>query len=130
MRPSTTTWLAPLPFGFRRIGFIEGSGSSPHASACATCARPISPPDRHGYELFDMFCALNGATDTPLPRSHAQIAVAIQLLPAFDDVPPMNSGRAFTDYHARENRLPALPVASRSEPLTPASCSSLRANSH
>ena len=58
----TTTWLVPLPFGFSRIGFIAGSGSSPHASACATCARPISPPPRHGYELFDMFCALNGAT--------------------------------------------------------------------
>jgi hypothetical protein len=43
-----------------------------------------------------MFCALNGATETPLDRSHAQIAVVIQLLPAFDDVPPMKSGRAFT----------------------------------
>src|SRR5258705_8455677 len=84
------TWLLPLPFGLRRIGFMAGSGSSPHASACATCARPISPPALHGYELFDMFCALNGATDTPFPRSHAQIAVVIQLLPALDDVPPTN----------------------------------------
>ena len=42
-----------------------------------------------------MFCALNGATDTPRPRSHAQIAVVIQLLPALEEVPPMNSGRAF-----------------------------------
>ena len=33
-------------------------------------------------------------------------------------------------YQARENRLPVLPVTSRSEPLTPASCSSLRPNSH
>ena len=33
-------------------------------------------------------------------------------------------------HHAREKRLPVLPVASRSEPLTPASCSSLRPNSH
>src|SRR5438132_1424038 len=96
MRPSTTTWLMPLPLGLSRIGFMEGSGSSPHASACATWARPISPPARQGYELFDMFCALNGATDTPLARSHAQIAVTIQLLPALDDVPPMKSGRAFT----------------------------------
>src|ERR1044072_5248200 len=88
------TRLAPLPFGLRRIGFIAGSGSSPQASACATWARPISPPAAHGYELFDMFCALNGATDTPRRRSHAQIAVAIQLLPALDDVPPMKSGRA------------------------------------
>src|SRR5262249_36418764 len=76
------------------MGFIAGSGSSPQASAWTTCARPISPPPRHGYELFDMFCALNGATATPFRRSHAQIAVAIQLLPAFDDVPPTNSERA------------------------------------
>src|SRR5258705_10741034 len=88
------TWLLPLPFGLRRIGFMAGSGSSPQASACATCARPISPPARHGNELFDMFCALNGATDTPFARSHAQIAVTIQLLPALDEVPPMKSGRA------------------------------------
>src|SRR4051812_29645035 len=87
MRPFTTTWLEP-PFGLSRIGFIAGSGSRPHASACATCARPISPPPRHGYELLDMFCALNGTTATPRWRSHAQIAVAIQLLPAFDEVPP------------------------------------------
>src|SRR6266511_2640501 len=79
-----------------------------------------------------MFCALNGATDTPRLRSHAQIAVAIQLLPALDEVPPMKSGRAVirAPYQAREKRLPALPVASRSEALTPASCSSLRPNSH
>jgi hypothetical protein len=43
-----------------------------------------------------MFCALNGATATPRRRSHAQTAVAIQLLPAFDEVPPMNSGFAAT----------------------------------
>src|SRR5688572_16849887 len=88
------TWLVPLPFGFNRIGFMAGSGSSPQASACATCARPISPPARHGYEWFDMFCALKGATRTPLLFSQAQIAVVIQLLPALDDVPPMKMGCA------------------------------------
>ena len=41
-----------------------------------------------------MFCALNGATDTPRRLSHAQMAVVIQLLPAFEDVPPTNSDRA------------------------------------
>ena len=30
-----------VPLGFSRTGFIAGSGSSPHASACATWARPI-----------------------------------------------------------------------------------------
>ena len=34
-----------------------------------------------------MFCALNGATFNPLRRSHAQSAVASQLLPLFDEVP-------------------------------------------
>jgi hypothetical protein len=39
-----------------------------------------------------MFWALNGATRTPCFRSHAQIAVVIQLLPAFDAVPPTKNG--------------------------------------
>jgi hypothetical protein len=39
-----------------------------------------------------MFCALNGATRTPRRRNHAQIAVAIQLFPACDDVPPTKIG--------------------------------------
>ena len=41
-----------------------------------------------------MFCALNGATRQPRSRSQAQIAVAIQLFPAFDVVPPTKMGRA------------------------------------
>ena len=41
-----------------------------------------------------MFCALNGATDSPRCLSHAQMAVVIQLLPAFEDVPPTNNDRA------------------------------------
>src|SRR5688500_7808405 len=73
---------------------MAGSGSTPHASACATWARPISPPARHGQELLDMFCALHGATDRPRRRSQAHSAVVIQLLPAFDDVPPTKSPRA------------------------------------
>ena len=39
-------------------------------------------------------------------------------------------GAASGRYQAREKRLPVLPVTSRSEPLTPASFSSLRPNSH
>lgn len=84
-----------------------------------------------------MFCALKGATETPRPRNQAQIAVVIQLLPAFD-VPPTKRVLALAmtlvlyvvGYHAREKRLPALPVSARSEPLRPASCSSFRPNSH
>ena len=47
------------------------SGVTPAASACTHCARPISPAKlpaeapRTTIELFDMFCALNGATRTP-----------------------------------------------------------------
>jgi hypothetical protein len=37
---------------------------------------------------------LNGATRTPRRRSEAQAAVAIQLLPAFDEVPPKKIGVA------------------------------------
>src|SRR5258708_38772300 len=84
---------------------MHGSGSSPQAQAWATCARPISPPDLHGYELFDMFCALNGATRTPRLRRCAQIAVAIQLLPACDDVPPTKMGIALIAVaHANHKR--------------------------
>ena len=38
--------------------------------------------------------------------------------------------RVAARHHAREKRLPVLPVTARSDPLTPASCSSLRPNSH
>lgn len=44
-----------------------------------------------------MFCALNGATAMPWRCSQAQIAVAIQLFPAFEEVPPTKSGRAGID---------------------------------
>src|SRR3569833_4777656 len=96
MRPFSTTWLPPSELGLSRMGVMATSGSSLHAQACAACARPISPPPGHGYELIDMFCALNGATRTPLRRSQAQIAVVIQLLPACEEVPPMKIARLIT----------------------------------
>ncbi len=43
-----------------------------------------------------MVCALKGATRTPRRRNQAQMAVVIQLLPAFDDVPPTKRARADT----------------------------------
>ena len=53
-----------------------------------------------------MFCALKGATRTPCRRSHAHIAVAIQLLPAWEDVPPMKIGRVMrTDDERRRAEL-------------------------
>ncbi len=58
-----------------------------------------------------MFCALNGATDTPLRRRWAQMAVAIQLLPAFEDVPPTNSERTFKALLDRAARATTVPQA-------------------
>src|ERR1044072_1677494 len=73
---------------------MSGSGVSPHASACAACALPTSPPPGQAHELFDMFCALNGATRKPRCSSHAQIAVVRPLWPACDAVPPTKMGLA------------------------------------
>ena len=42
-------------------------------------------------ELFDMFCALNGATLTPRRYSHRQIPAVSTLLPASEVVPATSS---------------------------------------
>jgi hypothetical protein len=68
-------------------GFIAASGSAPAAMACIHCDRPISAPSRQTIELFDMFCALNGATRRPRRASHRQIPAVTRLLPASDVVP-------------------------------------------
>lgn len=62
-------------------------GGRPDASACATCARPISPPSMVTKELLDMFWALNGATRTPRLRKIRQRAVAVIDLPTSLPVP-------------------------------------------
>jgi hypothetical protein len=72
--------------GFNSTGFIRTSAATPAASACNHWAVPISPPSTT-RALFDMFCALNGATSTPRRRSHRHSAVAIRLLPASLDTP-------------------------------------------
>ncbi len=56
--------MRSLP-GLSSTGLNATLGASPQASACIACARPISPPSGVTTELFDMFCALNGATATP-----------------------------------------------------------------
>ena len=73
--------------GFSRIGFISTDGSTPAASACTTCARPISSPSFVMNEFRAMFCALNGATRYPSCRNTRQSPAAIRLLPALDIVP-------------------------------------------
>ena len=62
-------------------------GSIPAASACATWARPISPPSGVTKLLSAMFCALNGATRQPASASRRQNAAAIRLLPTWLAVP-------------------------------------------
>jgi hypothetical protein len=86
-RPSTTTCeLRSLP-GLSSTGLNATLGSSPQACACIACARPISPPSPVTTELFDMFCALNGATATPRRASHRHTPATSALLPASDVVP-------------------------------------------
>src|SRR5258708_31924528 len=81
------TWHVMSDSVFNSTGFMSRLGSSPHASACTACARPISPPPRRTAELFDMFWDLNGATRT-LARANARhSAVTITLLPTSDAVP-------------------------------------------
>ena len=60
--PLTMTWLLLFPFGFNSMGFISAIGSIPQASACDTCALPISNPSFVIKELRAIFWALNGIT--------------------------------------------------------------------
>src|SRR6266478_1681921 len=78
----STTWLRVSASGLRRTGFIRASGRTPAASACRTCARPISDPSAQTPALFDMFCALNGATRSPRRANHRQSAAVRNDFPA------------------------------------------------
>ena len=73
--------------GLSNTGFIADSATTPAAWACRYWARPISAPSAQTIELFDMFCALNGATETPRRASTRQIPVTSSDLPASEDVP-------------------------------------------
>lgn len=84
--PSTTTWLLVGLWGFRRTGFIRTSGETPAASAWSHWATPISPPSTT-RALFDMFCALKGATPMPWRRAHRHSEVTNRLLPESLETP-------------------------------------------
>src|SRR6185312_4142591 len=56
-----------------------------------TCARPISAPSGVTIELLLMFCALNGATETPWRTSQRQMPAVTTDLPASDVVPATSS---------------------------------------
>src|SRR5579864_8177988 len=82
-----TTWQVRSDSVFNSTGFMSVLGSSPHASACTACARPISPPPGQTAALFDMFCDLNGATRMPARANARHNAVTTTLLPTSDAVP-------------------------------------------
>src|SRR5262249_38825045 len=86
--------------------------STPAASACAACARPISPPSAVTAALRDMFCALNGATRWPARANRRQSAATSRLLPTPDPVPcTMRQAADITPSRARPTGTPARPRA-------------------
>src|SRR6516164_3991898 len=66
---------------------MSAVGSIPAAAACSACARPISAPSVQTAALFDMFCALNGATRTPLRANTLHNPAVNRLLPAEELAP-------------------------------------------
>ena len=89
--PSTTTCDDRSLPGLSSTGLNATLGASPHACACIAWARPISPPSAVTTELLLMFCALNGATDTPWRASQRQRPATSALLPASEVVPATSS---------------------------------------
>ena len=85
------TWLRRSLPGLSSTGFIRASGSMPAAAACMAWARPISAPSAVTNEFSDMFCALNGATRTPLPGQPRHRPAVSTLFPASDVVPATSS---------------------------------------
>jgi hypothetical protein len=67
--------------------FMSAVGSIPAAAVCIACERPISDPSGQTAALFDMFCALNGATRTPQPAKIRRRAAVSRLLPT-DEIAP------------------------------------------
>ena len=71
-------------------------GSTPQASACKACARPISPPSTVTAALFDMFCGLKGRTVSPRRTAARQSPATSSDLPTFEPVPCSISARVRT----------------------------------
>ncbi len=98
-RPIRTTCDRRSDPGLRSTGFIAASGVTRHATAWTHCARPISDPSAQTIELLDMFCALNGATETPWRTSQRHNPAVTRLLPASEVVPATSSPLATTSPH-------------------------------
>ena len=63
--PRTMSCDVRSPCGFSSTGFMSTPGSTRQAIAWVACARPISPPSAVTAALLDMFCGLNGRTESP-----------------------------------------------------------------
>ena len=66
---------------------MSTEGSRPAARACSHWARPISPPSAQTAALFDMFCALKGATESPRRKAARQSPAVKRDLPTSEPVP-------------------------------------------
>src|SRR5215470_17174 len=80
--------------GFSSTGFMSVCGSTPAASACSACARPISPPSIVTAALFDMFCGLNGSTRRPRRVAARASPATMSDLPTSEPAPWIISARA------------------------------------
>ena len=85
--PFTITCEPTSLVGFNNMGFISTHGAIPAASACITCALPISRPFAVMYEFNAIFCDLKGAALYPSCFSTLNIPAVIMLFPALDIVP-------------------------------------------
>ncbi len=85
--PFTITCEPVWLIGFNKIGFIQTNGVICAASACITCALPISSPSLVIKELSAMFCDLKGATLYPSRFIILQSPATKKLFPAPDIVP-------------------------------------------
>src|SRR5271154_6252706 len=90
------------------MGLTRTLGSRPAALAWMAWARPISPPSTVTTELLDMFCALNGATRTPLRASNRHSPATTTDFPASELV-PATSRAPFTFYWRADAKAPDTP---------------------
>src|SRR5215470_13054071 len=79
--------------GFSSTGFMSVCGSTPAASACSACARPISPPSIVTAALFDMFCGLKGTTRRPRRVAARTSPATMSDLPTSEPAPWIISAR-------------------------------------
>src|SRR5579871_6103698 len=87
---------------------MSAVGGTRAATACTAWARPISAPSAQTAALFDMFCALNGATRTPRRAKRRHSAAVSALLPTDELVPCSMSVLAGMDHLAEGGDKPGV----------------------